>query len=491
MRALVSVHDKTGLVDFARRLVAAGCEIVSSGGTAAALAAAGVPVTEVAAVTGSPEVLGGRVKTLHPAIHAGILARGEEDDADLAAVSAERFDLVVCNLYPFVDTLASGASHDDLVEMIDIGGPAMIRAAAKNHARVTVVVSPDQYEEVAAAVEAGGPDGEMRRRLAAEAFFATAAYDAAVSGWLGDDLVVPLRRVTALRYGENPHQEGVLYLEEGKRPWWMQANLLQGKEMSFNNYADAEAAWRLANDLGSGAVAIIKHTVACGAARADTVIESFRRAWEGDSLAAFGGVIGIAGEVDADTAAEIADRFVEVLVASSVSDGAAEILAAKSRLRVLVAPPPAPEMDFRRVEGGFLVQSPDVVTEAGWEVATTRAPTDAEREALRFAWVLAAHARSNAVVLCRGAQAVGIGAGDQSRVGAAERALVKAGERARGAVAASDGFFPFRDGIDTLAAAGVTAVVAPGGSRNDAEVVTAAEERGVALVLAPERHFKH
>ena len=271
MRALVSVHDKTGLVDFARRLVAAGCEIVSSGGTAADLAGAGVPVTEVSTVTGSPEVMGGRVKTLHPAIHAGILARGPEDDADLEAVAARPFDLVVCNLYPFAETLASDASEDQLVEMIDIGGPAMIRAAAKNHSRVAVVVSPAQYDTVAGAIEAGSLDLEARRRLAAEAFFVTAAYDGAIAGWLGDDLVVPLRRLESLRYGENPHQEAAIYAEEGSAPWWRQATLLQGKEMSFNNYADAEAAWRLANDLGPESVAIIKHTVACGAARAGSV----------------------------------------------------------------------------------------------------------------------------------------------------------------------------------------------------------------------------
>lgn len=490
MRVLVSVHDKTGLVEFARRLVAAGCELVSSGGTAAALRDAGIAVTDVSEVTGSPEVLGGRVKTLHPAIHAGILARGPEDDADLEAVSARRFDMVVCNLYPFSRTLAAGGTHEELVEMIDIGGPAMIRAAAKNHARVAVVVSPTQYEEVAAAVEAGAVDGDLRRRLAAEAFFHTASYDAAIAGWLGDALVVPLRKVQTLRYGENPHQEGALYLEAGADPWWARAELLQGKEMSFNNYADAEAAWRLANDLGPGSVAIIKHTVACGAARAGTVAEAFGLAWEGDPLAAFGGVIGIAGEVDAETAGAISGRFVEVVVAASVTPEAAEILAARKNLRVLVAPEPRPARDFRRIEGGFLVQDPDVVTAEGWEVVSGEL-TGEQHEALRFAWVLAAHARSNAIVVCRGTQAVGVGAGDQSRVGAAERALARAGDRARGAVAASDAFFPFRDGIDTLVAAGVAAVVAPKGSRNDAEVVAAAQEHGITLVFAPERHFKH
>ncbi len=491
MRALVSVHDKTGLVPFAKRLVAAGWEIVSSGGTASALAGAGVPVTAVSDVTGSPEVLGGRVKTLHPAIHGGILARGPEDDIDLEAVGAARFDLVVCNLYPFESTLASGASNEEQVEMIDIGGPAMIRAAAKNHARVTVVVSPSRYDEVAAAVESGGIDPDLRRRLAAEAFFATAAYDGAIAGWMGDDLVVPLRRVSGLRYGENPHQEAALYVERGANPWWAEAVMIQGKEMSFNNYADAEAAWRLAHDLGPRSAVVIKHTIACGAASAGSVAESFRLAWEGDELAAFGGVVAIAGEIDAETAGHIADRFIEVVVASSVSDEAAALLATKPRMRVLTAQPPRPARDFRRIESGFLVQAPDSVATAGWQFATSRRPSDAESEALRIAWAVAAHARSNAVVLARGPQAVGIGAGDQSRVGAADRAVAKAGERTSGAVAASDGFFPFRDGIDTLADAGVTAVIAPGGSRNDDQVVAAAEERGLAFVLAPERHFKH
>ncbi len=491
MRALVSVHDKTGLVDFARRLVTAGFEIVSSGGTATALADAGVAVTAVTDVTGSPEVLDGRVKTLHPAIHGGILARGPEDDADLAAVGAAPFDMVVCNLYPFESTLASGASDNALVEMVDIGGPAMIRAAAKNHSRVTVVVSPARYDEVANAIEAGRVGADFRRRLAAEAFFATAAYDAAIAGWLGDDLVVPLRRVSGLRYGENPHQDAALYVEHGVSPWWAAAELTQGKEMSFNNYADAEAAWRLVHDLGPQSAVVIKHTIACGAAAADSVAESFRLAWEGDDLAAFGGVVAISGEIDAATATQIADRFIEVVIASSVTDEAASILAAKTRMRVMVAPPPTPGRDFRRIEGGFLVQSPDSVATAGWRNATARRPTGDETEALRIAWTVAAHARSNAVVLARGLQAVGIGAGDQSRVGAALRAVAKAGDRSAGAVAASDGFFPFRDGVDTLADAGVTAVIAPGGSRNDDQVVAAAEERGLAFVLAPERHFKH
>jgi phosphoribosylaminoimidazolecarboxamide formyltransferase / IMP cyclohydrolase len=491
MRALISVHDKTGLVPFGSRLAAAGWEIVSSGGTARSLEEAGVAVTRVSDVTGSPEILDGRVKTLHPAIHGGILARGPGDEAELAAVGAAPFDLVVCNLYPFRQTLASGADEADVVEMIDIGGPAMIRAAAKNHQRLAVVVDPARYDEVAMAIEAGGIDLELRRELAAEAFFQTAAYDAAIVEWLGGDRILPLRRVSGLRYGENPHQPAALFVEEGESPWWAEADQVQGKEMSFNNYADAEAAWRLCADLGPNSAVVVKHTVACGAAAAGSVAESFRLAWDGDSLAAFGGVVGINGEIDSPTAEEIAGRFVEVVVARSLGEGAAEALSRRAGMRVLLASAPMSSIDYRRISGGFLVQEPDTISSDDWEVVSKRSPTETEEEALRVAWTVAAHARSNAVVLVSGVAAVGVGSGDQSRVGAAERAVAKAGSRARNAVAASDAFFPFRDGIDTLAFAGVTAVVVPGGSRNDAEVVAAADEHGMALLFSPERHFRH
>ncbi len=492
-RALISVYDKAGLVDFARRLAAAGFEIVSSGGTAATLEEAGVPVVAVEDVTGSPEMLGGRVKTLHPKIHGGILARGAEDDADLVANGIERFDLVVCTLYPFRETLADPASTEqDLIEKIDIGGPTMIRAAAKNHHRVGVVVSPAQYDTVAGAVEGGGLDDDLRRRLAAEAFFHTAAYDAAIVGWLGEDRVLPLRLVTGLRYGENPHQEAWLFREEGAASWWLGARLAQGKEMSFNNYVDAESAWRLACDLGDGAVTVVKHTNAAGAATGGTLAETFQDAWDGDSLAAFGGVIGVNAEIDGPTAEQIGDRFVEVVVARGLSSDAEEILSSRPNLRVLIAPPPVDEgPDMRRLDGGMLVQERDVTDAGEWEFVSERKPDPAEMEALRFAWVVAAHTKSNAIVLASGTRVVGVGAGDQSRVGAAERAVVKAGERARGGVAASDAFFPFRDGIDTLAAAGVTAVIEPGGSRNDSEVIEAANEHGLALVFTGKRHFRH
>jgi phosphoribosylaminoimidazolecarboxamide formyltransferase/IMP cyclohydrolase len=375
--------------------------------------------------------------------------------------------------------------------MIDIGGPAMIRAAAKNHRRVGVVVSPSQYDEVATAIEEGGLDEELRRRLAAEAFFHTASYDAAIVGWLGDDLVLPLRRVGPLRYGENPHQEAALYREDGARPWWAEALVHQGKEMSFNNYVDAEAAWSLCADLGPGAVVVVKHTNACGAAVAPTVLESFEAAWAGDPLAAFGGVVAVNGELDHATAAAIAGRFVEVVVAGSVGEGALEALSAKAALRVLTAPLPVPGVGYRRIEGGFLSQDPDTYRGEEWVVVSKRAPTPEEMESLRFAWKVVAHAKSNAIVIASGRQAVGIGAGDQSRVGAAERAVVKASDRAKGAAAASDAFFPFRDGLDVLASAGVAAVAEPGGSRNDQDVIDAADEHGIALVFTGGRHFRH
>lgn len=492
-RALVSVYDKTGLVPFVERLVASGYQIVSSGGTATALHEGGVEVVPVEEVTGAPEILGGRVKTLHPKIHGGILARGVQDDAELDANDIDRFDLVVCNLYPFRETVAdAGASELDIIEKIDIGGPAMVRAAAKNHRHVGVVVSPSQYEEVAAAVEGGGLDDDQRRRLAAEAFFHTASYDAAIVDWIGSDRVLPLRHAGELRYGENPHQAAAVFREDGAAAWWSEATQHQGKEMSFNNYADTEAAWRLATELGEGSVVVVKHTNAAGASRGGPVAEAFERAWDGDPLAAFGGVIAINGELDRDTAEALSQRFVEVVVARAVGPGALEAVESKKGLRVLTAPPLSSEgIDYRRIDGGFLAQERDVVDFGDWETVSRRPPGGAELEALRFAWVVAAHAKSNAIVIANGTQAVGVGAGDQSRVGAAERAVARAGDRATGGVAASDAFFPFRDGLDTLAGAGVTAVVEPGGSRNDDEVIEAADKHGLALVFTHRRHFRH
>ncbi len=492
-RALISVYDKEGLIEFATRLSAGGVSIVSSGGTARALQDAGLEVSTVEEVTGAPEMLGGRVKTLHPTIHGGILARADHgpDLADLEANGIEPFQLVVVNLYPFRETVASGAGFDEIIEKIDIGGPSMVRGAAKNHAHVGVVTSPDQYESVAKAVESGGLDDELRRALAAEAFFHTASYDSAIVNWLGNDRVIPLRRVSGLRYGENPHQDAALFAEDGARPWWLDATLHQGKEMSYNNYQDAEAAWRLATS-HPGTVAIIKHTNACGVAYADSVVDAFEKAWACDPLSAFGGVVAINGLLDEATAQSMADKFIEVVICADSTSEALAVLEARQALRVLQANAPDPGgIDLTRIEGGLLIQERDTDVGASWEVVSERAPTGEERSDLEFAWKVAMHTKSNAIAIVSGAAAVGVGAGDQSRVGAAERAVLKAGERASGAVAASDAFFPFRDGLDTLARAGVTAVIEPGGSRNDSEVIQAANEQGIALVFTSVRHFLH
>jgi phosphoribosylaminoimidazolecarboxamide formyltransferase/IMP cyclohydrolase len=493
-RALISVYDKTGLVQFAERLASAGVEIVSSGGTAVALTVAGIRVGTVAEVTGAPEMLGGRVKTLHPSIHGAILARTDDegDVADLEANGIEPFQLVVVSLYPFRETLVTpGVTESEIIEKIDIGGPTMIRAAAKNHRYVGVATSASQYDRVAEAVQAGGLDDDLRRALAAEAFFHTASYDAAIVGWIGQDRVLPLRHVADLRYGENPHQPGSIYVEDGASPWWLGARQLQGKEMSFNNYVDAEAALRLVSDR-EGSVAIVKHTNACGAAYGEDVGDTFERAWACDPLSAFGGVIGINGRLDAATAKSIADKFVEVVVCTGVDDEARAVLESKENLRLLEAVAPGDgDPDLRRVESGVLIQERDTSVGEEWEVVSGRQPTEIERAELGFAWIVAMHTKSNAIVVVKDRAAVGVGAGDQSRVGAAERAVARAGERSVGAVAASDAFFPFRDGLDVLSGAGVTAVVEPGGSRNDDELIAAANEHGMALVFAGRRHFKH
>ena len=498
-RALISVSNKTGLIGFARRLHAAGVEIVSSGGTERALQEEGVPVTAIADVTDAPEMLDGRVKTLHPVVHGGILANLDRPShlADLEQRGIEPFQLVVVNLYPFEATVAGEPSPEEAIEQIDIGGPAMIRAAAKNHAWVAVVVSPDRYDDVATAVEQGGLTAKGRVDLAKEAFFRTAAYDAAIVNWMerdgGDRLVLPIEKASSLRYGENPHQAAALYAAQDSGGWWTGADQLQGKEMSFNNYADADAAWRLVNDLPAGAVAILKHMNACGAATARSMVEAFDRAWECDPLSAFGGVVGLNRTLDEAAALAIVRDFVEVVIAPEITDDARAILEQKKSLRVLVASPPSSfDLDMRTIDDGYLVQKRDVVAvDAGAWHARTREPTPSETKDLELAWAVAAHTKSNAIVLVNDGAAVGVGAGDQSRVGAAKRALAKAGDRARGAVCASDAFFPFRDGPDTLAEAGVVAIVEPGGSMRDDEVIESAIEHDIALMFTGERHFRH
>lgn len=498
-RALISVSDKTGLIGFAGRLHKAGIEIVSSGGTASALSGAGIPVTAVADVTGAPEMLGGRVKTLHPAIHGGVLADlgDEAHRSDLAERGIEPFGLVVVNLYPFESAVAAGEPDTGILENIDIGGLTLIRAAAKNHAWVATVVSPEQYAEIADAIDHGGTTVAMRETLAREAFLRTAQYDAAIVNWLerdeADRLALVLSKVSNARYGENPHQPAALYAAGASEGWWAAAEVVQGKAMSFNNYADTDAAWRLANDLPVGSAAIIKHMNACGAAIGGSMYEAFRKAWACDPLSAFGGVVALNGPLDRDTAAEIAQYFIEVVIAPSISDDARGVLASKKNLRVLIAPAPSPhDLNVRTIDDGFLVQRRDSVHRGteDWETKS-RQPTADELHNLELAWVVAAHTKSNAIVVVNCGAAVGVGAGDQSRVGAAERALAKAGERSIGAVAASDGFFPFRDGIDALANAGITAIVEPGGSIRDDEVIAAAQEHDVAIMFTHRRHFRH
>lgn len=498
-RALISVHDKSNLVEFASRLRAAGVEIVSSGGTARTLAEAGITVVPVEEVTGAAEMLGGRVKTLHPNIHGGILADlgNPSHRQDLGERGIRPFQLVVVNLYPFEETVASGADEDRIVEEIDIGGPAMVRAAAKNHAWVGAVTDPSQYDEVATAIERGGLDADLRRRLAAQAFFRTAAYDAAIVSWLhpGDlpeRMVLPLERHAVLRYGENPHQEAASYVGPGGGGWWSSADITQGKEMSFNNHLDAESAWRLACRFEEPTAVIVKHSNPCGVATGADLVTAYERAWDCDPLSAFGGVVGINRPLDAATAEAITANFVEVVVAPVVDEVAASILSTKPNLRVLAAEPPGDDgLDLRRIEGGFVAQVRDAPGGEEWETVSKRGPTDTEMEDLRFAWTVAAATKSNAIVVAKDGAAIGVGAGDQSRVGAAQRAVARAGDRAHGAVAASDAFFPFADGLETLAEAGVTAVVEPGGARRDDEVIAAADRLGVALVFTGRRHFLH
>ncbi len=499
-RALISVSDKRGLTPFATALVDNGVQIVSSGGTATHLDEAGIPVTRVEDVTGAPEMLGGRVKTLHPRVHGGILADlgNEAHRQNLLDFGIEPFQLVVSNLYPFEAAVASGADPQTVIENVDIGGPTLIRAAAKNHEWVAVVVSPDRYTEIIDAIERGGTTAELRADLAREAFFRTAQYDAAIVNWLHDTdrrdrFVLPLELTQPLRYGENPHQPAALYSSGSSQGWWARTDQIQGKEMSFNNYADADAAWRLVNDLPEPSIAILKHMNTCGAATGSALADAFTKAWACDPVSAFGGVVACNAELDGATSRAIGEYFVEIVICPAITDEARAVLAQKKGLRVLVAPMPSDDgLDLRSIDDGFLVQVRDSVGSGSVEWDTkTREPTDSERLDLEMAWIVAAHTKSNAIVLVKDGAAIGVGAGDQSRVGAAERALVRAGERAVGAACASAAFFPFRDGPDLLALAGVSAIIEPGGSMRDSEVIESASEHDVALVFAGERHFKH
>jgi phosphoribosylaminoimidazolecarboxamide formyltransferase/IMP cyclohydrolase len=516
-RALVSVYDKTGLAELAAALQAAAAEIVSTGSTASAIAAAGVPVTRVEALTGFPECLDGRVKTLHPAVHAGLLAdpRRPEHTEQLAGLGLAPFDLLVSNLYPFTETVAAGAGPDECVEQIDIGGPAMVRAAAKNHARVAVVTSPSQYPQVRAALAEGGFTLPERQALAARAFADIAGYDLAVAAWAAEALApgrtgadggpgwpeltgTAVRLSAVLRYGENPHQAGALYTDPARPPGLAQAEQLHGKEMSYNNYVDADAAWRSAHDFPQPCVAIVKHANPCGIAVGEDVAGAHRKAHACDPVSAFGGVVAVNRPVTVELARQLAEIFTEVVVAPSYQDGVLEVLAGRKNLRVLVAPPWRPAgREARQVSGGLLVQSVDRIDApgddpAGWKLVAGPAADGAVLADLAFAWRAVRSVKSNAVLLAAGGATVGVGMGQVNRVDAARLAVTRAGaDRARGAVAASDAFFPFPDGLQVLAGAGVRAVVEPGGSVRDPAVIAAAAEAGVTLYLTGTRHFYH
>ena len=533
-RALLSVSEKSGLVEFARGLVARGFELVSTGGTARALQTAGLRVIGVSDVTGFPEMMDGRVKTLHPMVHGGILARRGRPD-DLAAAAAHGItliDLVAVNLYPFVKTAANPETpFDALIEDIDIGGPSMVRAAAKNFEDVLVVVSPDDYRAVLEQLDRGdGPTREFRLELARKAFAHTGGYDTAIASTLGavtagsdgftrglapgtpPALSLALRKVRDLRYGENPHQPAALYDGFGPHPGF---ELLQGKELSYTNLLDLDAAARIAIEFAEPAAVVIKHTNPCGAATGTTAADAYVRAREADALSAFGGIVGLNRPVDADTARAIVSTFIEAVVAPSVEEAALAVLATKSNMRVVVprgavadAERAAHDVEIRSILGGVLVQTRDVVREAHepWpgpegstaaalRVVTRRQPTPQEWQALRFAWRICAHVKSNTVIFTAADRTLAIGAGQMSRVDAVTLARMKAGPRGAdaltGSVAASDAFFPFRDGLDAVAAAGATAVVQPGGSVRDQEVIAAADEHGLAMVFTGRRHFRH
>ena len=518
-RALISVYDKTGLTQLATALHEAGVQIVSTGSTAAVIAAAGVPVTPVEQLTGFPECLDGRVKTLHPAVHAGLLADLARDThrQQLADLGIEPFDLLVSSLYPFEQTVASGAGPEECVEQIDIGGPAMIRAAAKNHATVAVVTAAEDYPDVIAAAQGGGFTLEQRKRLAARAFARTAAYDAAVASWFAagyapdetsaqtgwPDVVAGVwARKEVLRYGENPHQGGALYLRstgtDGTGGGIATAEQLHGKAMSYNNFVDADAARRAAFGFSEPCVAIMKHANPCGIALGADIAQAHARAHACDPLSAFGGVIAANGVITAAMAQQVADVFTEVIIAPDFEPAALDILTRKKPQRLLRCPPPGkdPVTEWRQVSGGLLMQTPDSGAEPGdfaasWELRAGE-PADAETLAdLEFAWRACRAVKSNAILLAAGLASVGIGMGQVNRVDSARLAVARAGDRAAGSVAASDAYFPFADGLQILADAGVRAVAEPGGSVRDDEVVAAAQAAGISLYFTGVRHFYH
>lgn len=521
-RALLSVSDKAGLVEFAQCLARHGVELVSTGGTARALRAAGLAVIDVADVTGFPEMMDGRVKTLHPLVHGAILARRGHagDRAELAAHGITAIDLVVVNLYPFEATVAQpGVTASDAVEKIDIGGPTMVRAAAKNHADVAVVTDPADYPKVAAALDAqdGALGLSLRSELAAAAFLHTARYDAAVATWLGAKVEEaatpeaehitpplwggPMVRSAELRYGENPHQSAGLYVEPGLPQALARADQLQGKALSYNNWMDMDGAYEVARDLGPTGLAIVKHTNPCGAARSDeSLLDAYHKARACDPVSAFGGIVATAGVIDAAVAAELAETFLEVILAADVTPEARELLSRKKRLRVLTldAEGWTAEMAHatwqpRPIAGGMLVQAPDGLDQAvrNLRVVTKRQPTDDEWAALEFGWTVVRHVKSNAIVFSHADRTAAVGAGQMSRVDAVRIAVLKATASLEGTICASDAFFPFADGVQSASEAGATAVIQPGGSIRDDEVIAAADALGLAMVFSGRRHFKH
>ncbi len=518
-RALFSVSDKTGLVEFASALAERGIALVASGGTARALADAGLEAKDVSDLTGYPEMMDGRVKTLHPAIHGGILAR-RDLAAHREAMEANRIepiDLVVVNLYPFEETVAGGADRDEAVEQIDIGGPALIRAAAKNHDFVVIATDPEEYAGILRQLaENDGRTGlDFRRCLAAAAYARTAAYDAAISQWFARDVDIPFPRRIAfggtraevLRYGENPHQEAAFYRAWPARPGATSAAPIQGKALSYNNLGDADAAFELVAEFDRPAIAIVKHANPCGVAVGDTLAGAYARAFAGDPVSAFGGVVAANRSIDAEAARAITDIFVEVVIAPGIDEDARAVFATKPNIRVLAAgampDPAAPGLAVRSIAGGLLVQDRDasLPDSAEARVVTKRAPTDRERRDLRFAFAVAKHVKSNAIVFARDGATAGIGAGQMSRVDSTRIAALKAADVAReagdaepatvGSVAASDAFLPFADGLIAAAEAGATAMIQPGGSIRDDEVIAAADERGIAMVFTGRRHFRH
>jgi phosphoribosylaminoimidazolecarboxamide formyltransferase/IMP cyclohydrolase len=503
-RALLSVYDKSGLISFAQGLHRLGWSLLASGGTARLLLDNGLPVTEVAAYTRSPEILGGRVKTLHPAIHGGLLARGTaEDRAELQGLGWDYLDLAAVNLYPFEKTVADPAvTLEAAVENIDIGGVALIRAAAKNHERVTVICDPAEYDSVLAELGAGGISSATRRRLALQGFQHTAHYDAAIAAYLaaleapspGEPFSVTAYPVQQLRYGENPHQSAVLYgYAPGAGP--LGGQVLQGKELSYNNLLDLDAAWKAAVSFERPSICIVKHLSPCGIASADALADAYRAAFASDTRSAFGGVIASNRPFDAETARALGDLFVECIAAPGFTPEARALLASRKNCRLVTMPDTRvePPYELRSVTRGLLRQDVDQGDPAGveWRVVSQRAPSEAEWLALRFAWRACQHVKSNAIVLAVGEATVGIGGGQPNRVDCARIAVERAGAKARGAVMASDAFFPFPDSVEVAAAAGVTAVVHPGGSVRDADSLAVADGAGLAVVVTGVRHFRH